>query len=81
MEANMGPDQFLATTVKKPNVPSRINNILADALLIIAYISTMLKQDLQSLVLAGSCSKVQWRAIMVERVHTPQEHAWTAAVS
>ena len=37
--------------------------------LLIAYTSTMLKQDLQSLVMAVSCSQVQRRPMMVERIH------------
>lgn len=41
--------------------------LLADVLLI-AYISTMVKQDLQSLVMAISCSQVQRRPMMVERI-------------
>lgn len=71
------PDQFLIQSIIKTKTI-----FLADVLLI-AYISAMLEQDLQSLVMAVPCSQVQRRLMMVERIHRNtlgQQESYSIAV-
>jgi hypothetical protein len=61
----------------------KIKTIFLADVLLIAYISTILEQDLHSLVMTIPCSQVQRRPMMVERIHRNtlgQQQSYSIAV-